>query len=112
MWAVFGRRKRWDDRWQRIRRYEGRPLRFNVRRLPGKKQVFLEGKTVYITGSVCEEYCDGVCLEHFYAESNVKPDFCIICEPSNNIITLGHTGKLQARIKTHGVSAHGSAPEK
>ncbi len=77
-----------------------------------KKQGLIEGKTIYVTGSVCEEYCDGVCLEHFYADSSVKPDFCVICEPSDNIITLGHTGKLQARIRTHGVSAHGSAPEK
>lgn len=77
-----------------------------------KKSGLLEGKTIYVTGSVCEEYCDGVCLEHFYKDSGVKPDFCIICEPSDNVITLGHTGKVQARIKTHGVSAHGSAPEK
>ena len=77
-----------------------------------KKAGLLEGKTVYITGSVCEEYCDGVCLEHFYRDSGIRPDYCIICEPSNNVITLGHTGKVQARIKTHGVSAHGSAPEK
>jgi putative selenium metabolism hydrolase len=77
-----------------------------------KKNGLLDGKTVYVTGSVCEEYCDGVCLEHFYKDSGLKPDFCIICEPSDNVITLGHTGKVQARIKTHGVSAHGSAPEK
>ena len=77
-----------------------------------KKHGLLEGKTVYVTGSVCEEYCDGVCLEHFYHDSGVMPDVCIICEPSDNLITLGHTGKVQARIVTHGVSAHGSAPEK
>lgn len=77
-----------------------------------KKAGLLEGKTVYVTGSVCEEYCDGVCLEHFYRDAGIKPDFCIICEPSDNTITLGHTGKVQARIKTRGVSAHGSAPEK
>ena len=77
-----------------------------------KKEGLLEGKTVYVTGSVCEEYCDGVCLEHFYRDSGVKPDVCVICEPSDNTITLGHTGKVQARIKTHGVSAHGSAPDK
>ena len=77
-----------------------------------KKSGLLEGKTVYVTGSVCEEYCDGVCLEHFYRDSGIRPDCCVICEPSNNVITLGHTGKVQARIKTHGVSAHGSAPEK
>ena len=77
-----------------------------------KRTGLLEGKTVYVTGSVCEEYCDGVCLEHFYRDSGVRPDLCVICEPSDNVITLGHTGKVQARIKTHGVSAHGSAPEK
>ena len=77
-----------------------------------KKAGLLEGKTVYVTGSVCEEYCDGVCLEHFYRDAGIRPDYCIICEPSDNTITLGHTGKVQARIFTHGVSAHGSAPEK
>lgn len=77
-----------------------------------KQSGLLEGKSVYVTGSVCEEYCDGVCLEHFYRDANLLPDYCIICEPSDNLITLGHTGKVQARIKTHGVSAHGSAPDK
>lgn len=77
-----------------------------------KQAGLLEGKTVYVTGSVCEEYCDGVCLEHFYRDSGVRPEICVICEPSDNTITLGHTGKVQARIRTHGVSAHGSAPEK
>lgn len=77
-----------------------------------KRAGLLDGKTVYVTGTVCEEYCDGVCLSHFYRDCGIKPDICIICEPSDNTITLGHTGKVQARIKTHGVSAHGSAPEK
>lgn len=77
-----------------------------------KKLGYLEGKTVYVTGSVCEEYCDGENLKLFYREQNLKPDYVIICEPSDNIITLGHKGKAQIRIKTHGISAHGSAPEK
>lgn len=77
-----------------------------------KRAGLLEGRTVYVTGSVCEEYCDGVCLEHFYRDSGVRPEVCVICEPSGNTITLGHTGKVQARIRTHGISAHGSAPEK
>lgn len=77
-----------------------------------KKEGFLQGKTVFVTGSVCEENCDGVCLEHFYRDSGIRPDACIICEPSDNIITLGHTGKVQIKIKTQGISAHGSAPEK
>lgn len=73
---------------------------------------YLEDKTVYVTGTVCEEYCDGENLKHLYAELSLRPDFCVICEPSDNLIVLGHKGKAQMRIKTHGVSAHGSAPEK
>ncbi len=73
---------------------------------------YLEGKTVYVTGTVCEEYCDGENLKHLYEGFHLKPDYCIICEPSDNVITLGHKGKAQIRIVTHGVSAHGSAPEK
>lgn len=73
---------------------------------------YLNDKTVYVTGTVCEEYCDGVNLKLLYEELGVKPDYCIICEPSGNVITLGHKGKAQIRITTHGISAHGSAPEK
>jgi putative selenium metabolism hydrolase len=73
---------------------------------------YTKDKTIYVTGTVCEEYCDGENLKHLYQELSLKPDYCIICEPSDNIITLGHKGKAQIRITTHGVSAHGSAPEK
>ena len=77
-----------------------------------KKLGYLEDKTVLVTGTVCEEYCDGVNLKLLYEELGLKPDYCIICEPSDNTIALGHTGKAQIRITAHGVSAHGSAPEK
>lgn len=73
---------------------------------------YIDGKTIYVTGTVCEEYCDGENLKHLYEELSLKPDYCIICEPSNNVITLGHKGKAQIKIKTYGVSSHGSAPEK
>lgn len=73
---------------------------------------WLTGKSVYVTGTVCEEYCDGENLKHLYRQYGLKPDCCIICEPSDNRITLGHKGKAQVRVVTHGISAHGSAPEK
>ncbi|GHS85687.1 selenium metabolism hydrolase [Synergistales bacterium] len=70
------------------------------------------GKTVYVTGSVCEEFCDGESLRALFENHSLKPDYVVICEPSDNTITLGHKGKAQTRVKTYGVSAHGSAPEK
>lgn len=77
-----------------------------------KEKGLTEGKTVYVSATVCEEYCDGVNLRHLYEEFSLRPDFCIICEPSGNKITLGHKGKAQIRLSTKGISAHGSAPEK
>lgn len=76
------------------------------------KLSWIAGKTVYVSCSVLEEDCDGENLKHLFHELQLKPDYVVICEPSDNQIALGHKGKAQVRIKTHGVSAHGAAPEK
>jgi putative selenium metabolism hydrolase len=70
------------------------------------------GKTVYVSCTVFEEDCDGENLKHLFKELDLRPDHVMICEPSNNKIVLGHKGKLQVSIKTRGISAHGSAPER
>jgi len=70
------------------------------------------GKTIFVSCTVFEEDCDGENLKHFFKEYKIKPDYFITCEPSDNKIVTGHKGKAQIIIKTKGVSAHGSAPEK
>jgi putative selenium metabolism hydrolase len=77
-----------------------------------KKSGLASGKTIYVSCTVFEEDCDGENLKHLFKEINLRPDYVVICEPSRNKITLGHKGKVQISITTHGVSAHGSAPEK
>lgn len=77
-----------------------------------KKLGLAVGKTIYVSCTVFEEDCDGENLKHLFKERNLKPDYVVICEPSNNVLALGHKGKAQASIKTYGISAHGSAPEK
>jgi putative selenium metabolism hydrolase len=77
-----------------------------------KRQGWLAGKTVYVTCTVDEEYCDGEGLQHALEENAIRPAVAVICEPSANTITIGHKGKAQVRIRTQGLSAHGSAPEK
>ncbi len=72
----------------------------------------IDGKTVIVTCTVYEEDCDGENLKYLYGERNIRPDAVVICEPSDNTIVLGHKGKAQITIQTHGISAHGSAPEK
>jgi putative selenium metabolism hydrolase len=61
---------------------------------------------------VYEEDCDGEGLRHLLEEHPLKPACAIICEPSSNTIVTGHKGKAQIIIRTKGISAHGSAPEK
>ena len=77
-----------------------------------KKQGGLEGKSVYVSCTVFEEDCDGENLKHLFKERSLKPKFVVICEPSENRIVTGHKGKAQIAVTTHGISAHGSAPEK
>ena len=77
-----------------------------------KKMGLSPETTVYVSCTVLEEDCDGENLKHVFRHLDRKPDSMIICEPSGNKIALGHKGKAQISIKTHGVSAHGSAPEK
>ncbi len=76
------------------------------------EQGLIDGKTIYVSCTVMEEDCDAENLKHLFDELNLRPDYMIICEPSNNKITLGHKGKAQIAITTQGVSAHGAAPEK
>lgn len=80
--------------------------------LAAKQLGLLAGKTVYVSCSVFEEDCDGEGLAHMLEECAIRPDYAVICEPSSNLITTGHKGKAQLLVRTQGISAHGSAPEK
>jgi putative selenium metabolism hydrolase len=77
-----------------------------------KQLGFDSGKTIHVSCGVFEEDCDGENLKHIFSELKIKPDYVVICEPSGNKISLGHKGKAQVSIRTQGISAHGSAPEK
>lgn len=70
------------------------------------------GKTVYVSCTVFEEDCDGEGLRQLLKEYRLKPEYAVICEPSANTIVTGQKGKAQIIIRTQGVSAHSSAPEK
>lgn len=77
-----------------------------------KKLGLDSGKRIYVSCTVFEEDCDGENLKHLFKECSIRLDYFITCEPSDNRIVTGHKGKAQILIKTKGISAHGSAPEK
>ncbi len=72
----------------------------------------LDDFTVYVTGTVMEEMCDGMCWKYIIEEDGIKPDFVLITEPTSLRIYRGHRGRVEFKIRTTGLSAHASAPER
>ena len=68
--------------------------------------------TVYFTGTVMEEDCDGLCWNYIIEEDKIKPDCVIVTEPTNLNIYRGHRGRMEIEISFYGLSSHGSAPER
>ncbi|ACA53697.1 YgeY family selenium metabolism-linked hydrolase [Clostridium botulinum] len=68
--------------------------------------------TLIVTGTVQEEDCDGLCWQYIVNEDKVKPEFVVITEPTSLNIYRGHRGRMEIKVTTHGISCHGSAPER
>jgi putative selenium metabolism hydrolase len=68
--------------------------------------------TLYITGTVQEEDCDGLCWQYIIKEDKIVPEVVIIAEPTNLQIYRGQRGRMEFEVITEGLSAHGAAPER
>jgi len=68
--------------------------------------------TLLVTGTVQEEDCDGLCWQYIIEKDEIKPEFVVITEPTSLNIYRGHRGRMEIKVSTHGVSCHGSAPER
>ncbi|MBT8388009.1 MAG: YgeY family selenium metabolism-linked hydrolase [Ignavibacteria bacterium] len=67
---------------------------------------------VYVTATVMEEDCDGLCWKYLIEEEKLKPDCVIVTEPTNLNIYRGHRGRMEIIVSFYGLSAHGSAPDR
>jgi putative selenium metabolism hydrolase len=68
--------------------------------------------TIYFTGTVMEEDCDGLCWQYILNEDGLKPELVVITEPTNLNIYRGHRGRMEIQVEVKGRSCHGSAPER
>jgi putative selenium metabolism hydrolase len=91
---------------------EGGPAAFVTTGRILKELGFDKDLTIYFVGSVIEEDCDGLCWKYIVEEDKIKPDFVISTEPTNLNIYRGHRGRMEMHVHFHGVSSHGSAPER
>jgi putative selenium metabolism hydrolase len=77
-----------------------------------KQAGFPENATLYVTATVQEEDCDGLCWQYIIKEDKLTPDVVVITEPTSLRIYRGHRGRMEIEIRTKGLSCHGSAPER
>ncbi len=77
------------------------------------KELGLNDKfSVYFTGTVMEEDCDGLCWQYLIREEKLVPELVVITEPTNLNIYRGHRGRMEMMVHVKGLSCHGSAPER
>jgi putative selenium metabolism hydrolase len=77
-----------------------------------KELAFDRDLTIYFTGTVIEEDCDGLCWKYLVEEEKIIPDFVVITEPTNLNIYRGQRGRMEMAVTFRGISSHGSAPER
>ena len=77
-----------------------------------KKTGLPDNITLYVTATVQEEDCDGLCWQYIVNEDGLRPDLVVIAEPTSLGIYRGQRGRMEMEVQTAGVSCHGSAPER
>jgi len=77
-----------------------------------KESGLLEDVQLWVTGTVMEEDCDGLCWQYIINEHILRPDVVVITEPTNLGVYRGHRGRMEIEVRTQGLSCHGSAPER
>jgi len=68
--------------------------------------------TIYFTFTIMEEDADGMAWLYLIEKEGIKPDYCVITEPTNLNIYRGHRGRMEMEVYFKGLSAHASAPER
>lgn len=77
-----------------------------------KKAGVPDNITLYVTATVQEEDCDGLCWQYIVNEVGLRPDLVVITEPTSLRLYRGQRGRMEMEVRTSGISCHGSAPER
>jgi len=70
-----------------------------------------ENLQIIFVGSVREEEHEGLNWQHLIDVKRIKPDKVVLTEPSNLKIAIGQKGRVDLKITTDGISAHGANPD-
>jgi putative selenium metabolism hydrolase len=68
--------------------------------------------TLLVVASVYEEDLEGLCWRYIIEEEGIVPGAVLLTEPTNLRICTGQRGRMEIKVKTQGLSCHGSAPDR
>lgn len=66
---------------------------------------------VAVSCVVHEETSEGVATMRLTEEKGLKPDACVLGEPTDLALSVGQRGRCVLRVSTRGVTSHASMPE-
>jgi len=65
---------------------------------------------LYLVGVVQEEPCEGLAMQVLVEEGGLRPDWVVLCEPSNLQVRRGQRGRMEMQVTVQGKACHASAP--
>lgn len=68
--------------------------------------------TLYVVGSVQEEDCDGLALEHVLTSVLPRPELVVLGEATGCNVYRGNRGRIEVLVRQRGSSCHASAPQR
>jgi putative selenium metabolism hydrolase len=68
--------------------------------------------SVWFTGTVQEEDCDGMCWQYLLKEGVLAPEFVCVTDSTNCRIHRGQRGRMEIGVTIKGASCHASMPER
>ncbi len=68
--------------------------------------------TAWVIATVNGEDCVGLAWQYLIEEAELRPEAIVISMPSHLGVCRGQRGRMEIEITTHGVSTHGSQPDR
>jgi putative selenium metabolism hydrolase len=68
--------------------------------------------SVWVTATVNGEDCVSLAWQYLVNETDLRPEVVVVSMPSHLGVCTGQRGRMEIEIVTHGVSTHGSQPDR
>jgi putative selenium metabolism hydrolase len=68
--------------------------------------------SLLVVASVTEEEIEGLNWQYIIKEEGIVPEAVVLTEPTDLRISIGQRGRTEIRVRTRGISCHGSAPDR